>query len=40
MVSTAMESPQKDLMINASVLGSSETLFILLKMSLEQPQGN
>ena len=27
-------------MINASVPGSSEALFILLRMSLEQPQGN
>ena len=27
-------------MIDASVLGSSEALFILLKMSLEQPQGD
>ena len=27
-------------MIDASVLGLSEALFILLRMSLEQPQGN
>ena len=27
-------------MINALVLGSSEALFIPLRMSLEQPQGN
>jgi len=27
-------------MINASVLGSAEAFFIMLRMSLEQPQGN
>jgi len=40
MVSTATESPQKDLTINALVLGSAEALFIPLRMSLKQPQGN
>jgi len=27
-------------MINALVLGSAEAFFIMLRMSLEQPQGN
>jgi len=27
-------------MINALVLGSAEAFFIILRMSLEQPQGN